>query len=259
MAGIRLEWAQFGDFDSFDVLRSDALMDINALPSPIATNLPTMYYVDTTVIEGATYYYRVVAWRDGVSKVSGEVTVKAELLDMLNNISIRINSDSISDIGFDRYVWTQPTGAVYSEGVEADLTLATTECVADKSFDFTSPWVLECEFKIPTTSTLAYIELLKNMNSWSYGGLQISYGNTSGGDSYNKIFVGIYGGPSLATPTLSRGVYHTMKVQFLGGSQFRIYINDVEVMNGIHSATHEAGVPRIGCGFSFRKFTLRKM
>ena len=77
MAGIRLEWAQFGDFDSFDVIRSDAPMDINALPSPIATNLPTMYYVDTTVVEGATYYYRVVARRDAASKVSGEIKLTA--------------------------------------------------------------------------------------------------------------------------------------------------------------------------------------
>lgn len=77
MAGIRLEWAQFGDFDSFDVIRSDAPMDINALPSPIASNLPTMYYVDTTVVKGATYYYRVVAWRDAASKVSGEIKASA--------------------------------------------------------------------------------------------------------------------------------------------------------------------------------------
>lgn len=81
MAGIRLEWAQFGDFDSFDVIRSDAPMDINALPSPIATNLSTMYYVDTTVVEGAIYYYRVVAWRDAVSKVSGEIKLKASVGD----------------------------------------------------------------------------------------------------------------------------------------------------------------------------------
>lgn len=77
MAGVRLEWAQFGDFDGFDVLRSDTPMDINALPSPIATNLPTMFYVDTSVVESVTYYYRVVAWRDGVSKVSTEIKVKA--------------------------------------------------------------------------------------------------------------------------------------------------------------------------------------
>lgn len=79
MAGIRLEWAQFGDFDSFDVIRSDAPMDINALPSPIATNLSTMYYVDTAIVEGATYYYRVVAWRDGASKVSWEIAIVAML------------------------------------------------------------------------------------------------------------------------------------------------------------------------------------
>ncbi len=77
MAGIRLEWAQFGDFDSFDVLRSNSPMDVNSLPSPIATNLPTMYHVDTTVVDDATYYYRVVAWRDGVSKVSEEIQLKA--------------------------------------------------------------------------------------------------------------------------------------------------------------------------------------
>lgn len=78
MAVIRLEWAQFGDFDSFDVLRADAPMDINALPSPIATGLSTMYYVDTAVVGGATYYYRVVAWRDGASKLSGEIKVEAK-------------------------------------------------------------------------------------------------------------------------------------------------------------------------------------
>ena len=82
MAGIKLEWAQFGDFDNFDVIRSDAPMDINALPSPIATNLLTMYYVDTTVVEGATYYYRVVAWRDGVSKISSEIIVIANAGDV---------------------------------------------------------------------------------------------------------------------------------------------------------------------------------
>ena len=77
MAGIKLEWAQFGHFESFDVLRSENPMSINALPSPIVTSLPTMYHVDTSVVEGETYYYRVRAWRDGVGKLSDELIVVA--------------------------------------------------------------------------------------------------------------------------------------------------------------------------------------
>ena len=80
MAGIRLEWAQFGHFDSFDVIRSDTSMasipDTN-LPSPIATNLKTMYFVDTTVVQGAVYFYKIKAWRDSVSVVSDEINVIA--------------------------------------------------------------------------------------------------------------------------------------------------------------------------------------
>lgn len=75
MAGIRLEWAQFGKFDSFDVIRSSTSMvgvSDEDLPEPIATNLQRMYYVDTLVTEGATYFYKIRVWRDGQSIVSEE-------------------------------------------------------------------------------------------------------------------------------------------------------------------------------------------
>lgn len=78
--GVRLEFAQFGDFDSFDILRSSEPMDVNALPSPIATGLLTMYYVDTSVIEDEDYYYRVRVWRDSESELSDEIkTISLDL------------------------------------------------------------------------------------------------------------------------------------------------------------------------------------
>lgn len=80
MAGIRLEWAQFGDFDSFDVLRADEPMDVGVLPSPIATGLSTMYYVDSNVIEGLTYYYKIRVNRDGIYFVSDELKAVAHNL-----------------------------------------------------------------------------------------------------------------------------------------------------------------------------------
>lgn len=100
MAGIRLEWAQFGDFDGFDVIRSDTSMasipDTN-LPSPIATNLETMYYVDTAVVEGATYYYKIRVHRSGLSAVSAtEIEALAILGDeYFNYVELLFLTDGI--------------------------------------------------------------------------------------------------------------------------------------------------------------------
>lgn len=77
MAGIRLEFAQFGDFDSFDIFRSNTPINISSLPNAIATGLTTMYYIDTAIIEGATYYYMVRVNRDGANLLSEQIKVKA--------------------------------------------------------------------------------------------------------------------------------------------------------------------------------------
>lgn len=81
--GIRLEFAQFGHFTSFDVIRSMVSMASVAdadLPTPIATGLKTMYYVDSDVVEGLTYHYKVRVWRRSVSFVSDEITVIAAIM-----------------------------------------------------------------------------------------------------------------------------------------------------------------------------------
>ncbi|MEG0130557.1 MAG: hypothetical protein RR677_03620 [Acinetobacter sp.] len=78
--GVRLEFAQFGHFDSFEVIRSTTSMESiadNELPAPIATGLKTMYYVDESVIEGATYFYKIRVKRGVLSFVSEEVSIIA--------------------------------------------------------------------------------------------------------------------------------------------------------------------------------------
>lgn len=77
MASVKLEFAQFGDFTSFDILRSLTPMSLASLPSPIATGLTTMFYEDFAVVSGATYYYRVVTHYLTESFVSDEVSLVA--------------------------------------------------------------------------------------------------------------------------------------------------------------------------------------
>lgn len=91
-AGIRLEWAQFGDFDSFDVIRSDtSLSNVanNHLPPPIATNIQTMYFVDTGIETGKTYYYMVRIWRGEDWILSDEIVIFANFnsIDFIFDLS----------------------------------------------------------------------------------------------------------------------------------------------------------------------------
>lgn len=97
MAAVVLECSQHGDFDSFDVIRSDTSMvglADNALPVPIATGLQTMYYVDTALVEGQTYYYRFRVWHGNIALVSDEeVSVTTTIYDPDMLIYMPFSSD----------------------------------------------------------------------------------------------------------------------------------------------------------------------
>lgn len=126
MAGIRLEFAQFGHFDSFDVIRSMVSMASVAdadLPAPIATGLKTMHYVDSYVVKGVAYYYRIRVWRGNESFVSSEIKVMAGVLwnpsYLLNKPKLWIDCENVTVDSFDRisqatdisdsgYNYTQP-------------------------------------------------------------------------------------------------------------------------------------------------------
>lgn len=72
MAGIVIEFSYFGDFDSFGIIRSETPTSLDNLPSPLVTGLTKMFYVDTSIVDGSTYYYRPVVWRDGEMQVGDE-------------------------------------------------------------------------------------------------------------------------------------------------------------------------------------------
>lgn len=73
MASIRIEFSQFGDFDYFSVIRSEAPIDKSSMPAAIATNLKTMFYLDDSIELGKTYYYIVIAHRGAYQELSDEV------------------------------------------------------------------------------------------------------------------------------------------------------------------------------------------
>ena len=113
MAGIRLEFAQFGHFDSFDIIRSMAstvgVADVD-LPTPIATGLKSMYYVDTSVVHGQVYYYKVRVWRGSTSSLSGEIVIVTDTDDYWANVSSLLHFDGADN----STVFTDEKGTIWS-------------------------------------------------------------------------------------------------------------------------------------------------
>ncbi|MEQ1156647.1 hypothetical protein [Acinetobacter johnsonii] len=75
MAGVRLEFAQFGHFDYFNIYRNSASTAIENLGEPIGSS-STMYYEDLTVESNQDYYYRAGVVRNSIEEFSGEFHIK---------------------------------------------------------------------------------------------------------------------------------------------------------------------------------------
>lgn len=72
MAGVRLEFAQFGHFDYFNIYRNPISTAIDSLGQPIGTS-STMYYEDFNTEPNLDYFYRVGVVNGQTEIISDEV------------------------------------------------------------------------------------------------------------------------------------------------------------------------------------------
>lgn len=79
MAGVRLEFAQFGHFDYFNIYRNSVSTAIENLEQPIGTS-STMYYEDFNTEPNLDYFYRVGVVNGQTEIISSEKRVVAKNL-----------------------------------------------------------------------------------------------------------------------------------------------------------------------------------
>lgn len=99
--GIRLEFAQFGHFDSFEVFRSltsmAALAD-HELPAPIATGLKTMRFIDQINLKSVLdrdLYYRVRVIRGNQSLLSDELQTYISTFNAPQNLIVAFANNAL--------------------------------------------------------------------------------------------------------------------------------------------------------------------
>ncbi|MHA3083719.1 LamG domain-containing protein [Acinetobacter sp. ANC 5383] len=109
MSSVNLNWDATGQIDSYKVYRSISPMNIESLPTPIATDVMTKSYSDNTVVSGTTYYYRVGSVRNGVEKISEEINIPAQVFNVVS--LLHFENNFIDEIG---NVWSSINGASIS-------------------------------------------------------------------------------------------------------------------------------------------------
>lgn len=169
---MRIEWAQFGDFDYFDILRSNSPMNESSLPLPLATNVTKMYYIDYAVAQKATYYYRIVAWKNGIKKISNEFKLYTK--DLSNYSAFfyltenNFDKKGGSDLLLNGNALITSVG-VYFDGVGDYCYRSDTAATTFGTGDLT----IECIFKCDRIGTHTYEQALVDNFITGNGGWQI--------------------------------------------------------------------------------------
>ena len=76
---ISYTWDATGTIDSYNYYRSTSTMNTESMPTATATGITTKSYTDTTASTNETYYVRFGSMKDGVEKISDEITVNTTI------------------------------------------------------------------------------------------------------------------------------------------------------------------------------------
>ena len=225
MPGVVLECSQHGDFDSFDVIRSlTSMVGItdSDLPEPIATGLLTMYYVDTTVIEGATYYYKFRVWRGDESLVSDEVKVYTELDVYASYVKalLRFDGNLDDDTGL---VWNKPI-VTYDTGVFDQAANLNSQMTAPNNVG-SQPFTVEFFCK-PISYGAPYPCVFSFGEAWGAGYIGI-YVRRSGMGDFLSCFT--YDKPTISTTcNILDGQFHHLALSY-DGTLLRLFSDGILV------------------------------
>lgn len=239
MPSVTLSWEHAGvPPDQFNIYRSLSPMDPEAMPLPLNNVAGGLReYVDATVTEGTTYYWRVGALLGTMEKISPELEFKAQPSDVTDSFDtdtsslytkLGLNTTASIGDGFltftvggtdDQTVWAR-TGVNITDGrVGVTLDQANDAGLAFRIVDANNYYVaIICDHvaTVPPTRNKAGI--------WRrLGGTWFQLG----------VYVDLPGG-------FTRGTLHKFEVE-MEGSTFRVYFDDTLIMTRTDSS-HASGM-----------------
>lgn len=239
MPSVTLSWEHAGvPPDQFNIYRSLSPMDPEALPSPLNNVAGGLReYVDATVTEGTTYYWRVGALLGAMEKISPELEFKAEssyVTDSFDtdtsalytklgvNTTVSIGDGFLtfnSGTGDNQTVWAR-TGVILTNG-RVGVTL-------DQADD------AGIAFRIVNNNNYYVAIISDSAASESAARNKAGMWRRVGG-TWSRL-----GSPVDLPGGFTRGTLHKFEVE-MEGSTFRVYFDDALIMTRTDSS-HASGM-----------------
>lgn len=240
MAGVRLEFAQFGHFDYFNIYRNSVSTAIENLEQPIGTS-STMYYEDLTTEPNNDYYYRIGVIRDSIEEFSKEIFIRAADRDeyfsnvvMISNMSASVSGSLINDVK--EHIFTLRTGsaAIVDDPNAYDgkalFVDGGIQSVGSSDWNFDGKFTIETRFKFATHQPYGGILCCATPDvSWKGWNLLFN-GNTNVlAFELNQTF------QLFSNIAIVADVYYDIAVDRDENNIVRLYINGIVVAQGTYS------------------------
>lgn len=230
MAGVRLEFAQFGHFDHFNIYRNTVSTEIENLGQPIGTST-TMYYEDFTVEPKQDYYYRIGVFRDSVEEFSEELYLRTELAqDRIHRVQLKVTSANVLDnYGTIPLTWSQSGITLLHENNEIQYTSTTSYLKSNEAFNWAGVWDVEFYVYIDSTVSNSYKSIVSNKyNEWVLGGMMIYYADNGSADyELSRFGIGNYGANGLMSNVMTKDTWHHVRCIKTADHKYTMYVDDV--------------------------------
>lgn len=224
-----INWKLDGLVDEQRYYCSETTIDPENLPVPkviLAGDART--YVDTAVEVGKTYFVRVSTVRNGVEKLSDQVSVIAQ--DRIYRVQLNVtNSNLLNSYGTLPLTWSQSGVTLIHANNEIQHTSAASYLKSNEVFNWSGAWDIEFDVYIDSTVSNAYKSIVSNKyQEWVLGGMYIYYGDT-GSSSYEvgRFGVGNYGANGLMSNVMSKDTWHHVRCIKTADHKYTMYVNDV--------------------------------
>jgi len=245
MAGVRLEFAQFGHFDYFNIYRNSVSTVKENLGQPIGSS-STMYYEDFTVEPKQDYYYHIGVFRNLVEEFSEEIVISTgdkhfDNVVMISNMSAAVSGSLINDIK--EHVFTVRTGtaSIINDSSAYDgkalFIDGGVQSASSDDWNFDGKFTIETRFKFASHQMYGGILCCaSDVSAWL--GWNIIFDNTS-----NNLRVEINQSFSLISSiALNPNVFYDVCLERDENNLVRLYVSGAVVASGTYvGAINTAG------------------